>query len=297
MSDHRNRELSDRLVDLSADFALDMQEQGDQRELDQLDPDESARQAFEAVAAELDMAYAETDPVEMPAGLEERLFAAIPSPGAQHSQQSQPDLRLTSDQGDVAGSPQMQSPRAAWFPWLIAAASLTITAGVLLQPTPQAPQPAPELTVAEKRDALLQTHANDEDLLRYAWTPTGDPAVVGEVTGELIWDEANDEGYMTIGGLEVNDPTEFQYQLWIFDATRPLGELPQHGDAFGGLLTQRPIDGGVFDINDEGEVVIPIDPKLLVKQGVAFAVTIEPPGGVVVSDRSRVPLLAIPPQG
>ncbi len=297
MSDHRNRELSERLIDLSADYAMGLQDHGDQQELEQLDPDNSARHAFEAVAAELDIAYAETDPIDMPAGLEERLFAAIPSPGSSKPAAAQPELRLTNDQADVAGSPQLHSPRGAWFPWLVAAASLAVTAGVLLQPAPQAPQQAPALTAAEKRDALLEAHANDEDLLRYAWTPTGDPAVVGQVTGELIWDEATDEGYMTIGGLEVNDPTEFQYQLWIFDATRPLGELPQHGDAFGGLLTQRPIDGGVFDINEDGEVVIPIDPKLMVKQGVAFAVTVEPPGGVVVSDRSRVPLLAIPPQG
>lgn len=261
MSDHRNRELSERLIDLSADYAMGLQDHGDQQELEHLDPDKSARQAFEAVAAELDIAYAETDPIDMPAGLQERLFAAIPSPGSSKPAAAQPELRLTSDHTDVAGSPQMHSPRGAWFPWLVAAASLAVTAGVLLQPAPQAPQQAPALTAAEKRDALLEAHANDEDLLRYAWTPTGDPAVVGQVTGELIWDEATDEGYMTIGGLEVNDPTEFQYQLWIFDASRPLGELPQHGDAFGGLLTQRPIDGGVFDINEDGEVVIPIDPK------------------------------------
>lgn len=297
MSDYRDRELSERLVDLSADFALGMQESDEQSELHRLDPDGSAREAFEAVAAELDIAFAETDPVDMPAGLEERLFAGIPSPATSQATQAQPELRLTSDQADIAGSPQMHSPRGAWFPWLVAAASLAVTAGVLLRPQAQAPQPASQPTAMEKRDALIQLHAGDEDLLRYAWTPTGDPAVVGEVTGELIWDEATDEGYMTIGGLEVNDPSQYQYQLWIFDATRPQGDLPQHGDAFGGLLTQRPIDGGVFDITDDGEVVIPIDPKLLVKQGVAFAVTVEPPGGVVVSDRSRVPLLAIPPQG
>ena len=147
--------------------------------------------------------------------------------------------------------------------------------------------------MAQLRDQLIE-QVEPASLLRYSWTPTQDPAVVGEVGGELIWDEATDQGYMTISGLEVNDPSEFQYQLWIFDATRPLGELPQHGDAFGGLLTQRPIDGGVFDITDTGEVVIPIDAKLMVQQGVAFAVTVERPGGVVVSDRSRVPLLAIP---
>ncbi len=293
MSEHQHNELSERLIDLCADYATDLHEQNDMNELDRLDPDMSAREAFEAVAAELDIAFAETDPVDMPNGLEERLFASVPAPGVP----DQPELRLVNDQTPpVRTSQQLQSPRGAWFPWLVAAASVAVTGIVLLRP---APEPTPDeppvtLTALEQRDALIEAHANDEDLLRYAWTPTDDPAVVGQVTGELIWDEERDEGYMTIAGLEVNDPSQFQYQLWIFDATRPLGELPQHGDAFGGLLTQRPIDGGVFDITDTGEVVIPIDAKLLVQQGVAFAVTVEPPGGVVVSDRSRVPLLAIP---
>lgn len=292
MSDHQSRELSERLIDLCADYALGLHEPDDVKELDRLDPDMTARGAFETVAAELDIAFAESDPVDMPASLEERLFAAVPAPGTN----AQPELRLVSDQSSsIRSSQQTQAPRGSWFPWLVAAASLAITGVVVLGPagttTPEQPV---ALTSAEQRDALIELHANDQDLLRYTWTATEDPAVVGEVTGELIWDETLDEGYMTIAGLEVNDPSEFQYQLWIFDATRPLGELPQFEGPFDGLLTQRPIDGGVFDITADGEVVIPIDAKLLVQQGVAFAVTVEPPGGVVVSDRSRVPLLAIP---
>lgn len=293
MSDYQHNELSERLIDLCADYATGLHEQNDMNELDRLDPGMSAREAFEAVAAELDIAFADTDPVEMPDGLEERLLASVPAPGVP----DQPELRLVNDHAQpVRTSPQLESPRGTWFPWLVAAASVAITGIVLLRPTPTPTpdQPLVTLTALQQRDALIEAHANDEDLLRYAWTPTEDPTVVGQVTGELIWDEERDEGYMTIAGLEINDPSQFQYQLWIFDATRPLGELPQHGDAFGGLLTQRPIDGGVFDITETGEVVIPIDAKLLVKQGVAFAVTVEPPGGVVVSDRSRVPLLAIP---
>lgn len=293
MSDYHHNELSERLIDLCADYATGLHEQNDMNELDRLDPDMSAREAFEAVAAELDIAFAETDPVDMPDGLEERLLASVPAPGVP----DQPELRLVNDQtSPLRTSQQLQSPRGAWFPWLVAAASVAVTGIVLLRPAPEPTPDEPQvaLTALEQRDALIEAHANDEDLLRYAWTPTEDPAVVGQVTGELIWDEERDEGYMTIAGLEVNDPSQFQYQLWIFDATRPLGDLPQHGDAFGGLLTQRPIDGGVFDITETGEVVISIDAKLLVKQGVAFAVTVEPPGGVVVSDRSRVPLLAIP---
>jgi hypothetical protein len=56
-----------------------------------------------------------------------------------------------------------------------------------------------------------------------------------------------------------------------------------------------PVDGGVFEIPaDGGEVVIPIEAKLPVGQPTLFAVTVEPPGGVVVSSRERIVLVAQP---
>lgn len=283
MSDHQRHDFSEELIDLSADYAAGQADADQLNELARMDPDASARAAFDAVAAEIDAAYAELDPVDMPEGLEDLLFAAIPS---QPIKAAIPELKLTD-----APEPAPSSGGVSWVPWFVAAASVAIAAIAILRPQPAPPAQTPSM--AQLRDQLIE-QVEPASLLRYSWTPTQDPAVVGEVGGELIWDEATDQGYMTISGLEVNDPSEFQYQLWIFDATRPLGELPQHGDAFGGLLTQRPIDGGVFDITDTGEVVIPIDAKLMVQQGVAFAVTVERPGGVVVSDRSRVPLLAIP---
>ena len=74
---------------------------------------------------------------------------------------------------------------------------------------------------------------------------------------------------------------------------RPTGDLPQFAiEGFPDLLTQRPVDGGVFDIAAQaaatGEVIIPIDAKLPVGDARIFAITVEPPGGVVVSDRDIV---------
>lgn len=81
---------------------------------------------------------------------------------------------------------------------------------------------------------------------------------------------------MTFSGLPVNNPSEEQYQLWIFDAKQD---------------DRYPIDGGVFDVTSP-TVVVPIDAKIRVSDPSMFAITIEKPGGVVVSDRSRLPLLA-----
>jgi anti-sigma-K factor RskA len=65
-----------------------------------------------------------------------------------------------------------------------------------------------------------------------------------------------------------------EYQIWIFDGTRD---------------QRYPVDGGVFDVpagNDE--IVIPIKAALGVSKAAAFAVTVEKPGGVVVSSRQHV---------
>ncbi|MEO1716470.1 MAG: hypothetical protein AAFR76_05105 [Planctomycetota bacterium] len=57
-----------------------------------------------------------------------------------------------------------------------------------------------------------------------------------------------------------------------------------------------PVDGGVFDINEAGKVVIPIRVALPASDVVAFAVTVERPGGVVVSDQARRVVIAADPE-
>jgi len=87
---------------------------------------------------------------------------------------------------------------------------------------------------------------------------------------------------MKIGGLAANDPGEFQYQLWIFDQGRD---------------ERFPVDGGVFDVpSGADEVIVPISAKLDVDRPYLFAVTVEKPGGVVVSSRERIAILAQPPE-
>lgn len=81
---------------------------------------------------------------------------------------------------------------------------------------------------------------------------------------------------MTIRGLPVNDISKEQYQLWIIDPTRD----------------EKPVDGGVFDISNATQSIISIRAKLQVDKPTLFAITIEKPGGVVVSDQKRLPLLA-----
>jgi hypothetical protein len=131
-------------------------------------------------------------------------------------------------------------------------------------PVPVAPLDFP--AVAALSDAVIAQ-----------WEPGGD-GTGEEVTGEVVWSSSRQAGVMRLRGLAVNAPGEFQYQLWIFDRERD---------------ERFPVDGGVFDVPPgatEAEVVI--SAKLHVADPTLFAVTVEPPGGVVVSDRQRIATLA-----
>jgi anti-sigma-K factor RskA len=93
------------------------------------------------------------------------------------------------------------------------------------------------------------------------------------VGGDIVWSDSEQTGYMRFRNLPVNDKSKETYQLWIFDETQE---------------EKTPIDGGTFDVDQNGEVVIPINARLKAKNPKAFAVTVEKPGGVVVSKRERI---------
>jgi anti-sigma-K factor RskA len=160
---------------------------------------------------------------------------------------------------------------AAWSGWLAAAACLAIAIGVAARRTgPTDP--------ARAREQFLETAS---DAATAPWGEWDSPEQRG-VAGEVVWSESAQRGYMTFRGLGPNDPTEEQYQLWIID---------ERG------LEQR-ISGGVFDSDADGEVVVEIEPAVEIRGAAAFAVTIERPGGVWVSDMSRrVVIAALPGSG
>ncbi len=168
--------------------------------------------------------------------------------------------------------------------WLAAAACLAFTV-VTLSPE-RSPTIDERLAVLEAKPGIVRTSWAGLDDAGFSDSPH---AYDRELSGEVIWDPDTNEGYMVFEGLGANDPGEFQYQLWIFDAERRTGDLPRFGE---GILSQRPVDGGVFDAQD-GRIVVPIDAKLPVGQAAIFAITVEPPGGVVVSDRDIVTLALV----
>lgn len=109
---------------------------------------------------------------------------------------------------------------------------------------------------------------------------TKGPQAENAVIGEILWDDKTQSGYMKLRGLPVNDPAKSQFQLWIFDDRK--------------FTEKTPVEGGVFDVKTNGEVIIPIKANIKVGKPSLFAITVEQPGGVMVSEREKIVFLAKP---
>ncbi|MEO7660338.1 MAG: anti-sigma factor [Pyrinomonadaceae bacterium] len=179
-----------------------------------------------------------------------------------------------------------ERPSRSWFGlfgWLVAgAASIALVVNIGLtrfQPVEIAKvnQPVVEepiiRTPAQMRDEMLSSTAA---MIKADWAP-GNVKDLKDISGDVVWSNEKQAGYLRISGLPTNDVAKETYQLWIFDKAR---------DA------KHPIDGGTFDVSANGEVIIPINAKLNSRNPEMFAITVEKPGGVVVSDQEKIAALA-----
>lgn len=249
---------------------------------------------FDQTAAALLIAGAPDDE-PMPKALRNRLMqqagaftaprAVVTSIGSQRAQPTPQILRPAKQVAREAPQemfheiPDEVTPARRFAPenvaWFAMAASLVLALiGWWPRFTGDSQQVAEVPSVQEQREQL----AAKPSVVRRNWTATSEPAAQG-ATGDVVWDPETQQGYVRFSGLAVNDPRKQQYQLWIFDAAR--------GDKY-------PVDGGVFDIppNAQGEVVVPIQARLPVRDAAMFAVTLERAGGVVVSEREHIVVLA-----
>jgi anti-sigma-K factor RskA len=269
-----------RTHDLLADRALFGLDDAEARELRELGAD--ADDSYDLAAAAVDLATLPIEP--MPAAVAERIAAARHPrtlagwimPGAPTTEAPAEPIGSDVPGGQVAPAgravPTAPAPITRLRPRrrtavvLLSAASLALVAGAwwLLRS-----RPAP--TAAQARTDLLATAA---DASRLTWHPT--PEATG-ASGDVVWSPSTQRGFMRFVGLPPNDPTKTQYQLWIFDR--------QRDQAY-------PVDGGVFDVASTGEVIVPITAKLWVGDAALFAVTVERPGGVVVSRREHIVVTA-----
>lgn len=228
---------------------------------------------FELAAASSALAFL-GDTEEMPSHLIDRVMTSLdstvdradtitmPAQVAEPEPRPEPDTKAT-----PMPKPKLRHSRLTQYGGWMAAAAAILVLVLVLWPKPKPPPATP----AQARSMLLAQGAKP-----VSWSNTDDPLSKG-AEGDVVWDNKTQTGYMRFSGLRKNDPTRNQYQLWIFDGTRP---------------SEHPIDGGVFDVNADGEVIVPIDAKIKVFEPTMFAVTLEKPGGVVVSKRERLVVLA-----
>lgn len=248
----------ERLLELLADQATQGLSPDERAEIDRLlkEFEDIDPGSFDRAAAILDQALAPHGDA-LPASLRDRLEADAVGWAARRKAVPTAKRRWTTS-----------------LPWVLAAACLLLAVSGWW-PRRAPPREAPSLSELRRRVAeapgTIVARWQDAD---------------HRVTGDVVWNNAMQEGYLTFRGLAPNDPAAVQYQLWIFDAARGKPDA---------------VDGGVFDISgDAGEVIVPIDAELRVHQPKLFAVTTEPPGGVVQHDPELDParykiILTAPP--
>ena len=287
-----NKIEDEKMLELLADQAVFGLSEKELRELERLEneyPNLSLDPTFEVAAAAVGLSKIDSSE-HMPASLQSKILAdADEFFGAAQVVNEEPRKHevvepVTETVESNVRTVEFDEPKRPFWQWLTPVFAgigcLALIANIWITYSGQQevavqkkdPVESPKvLTSSEKRDQFI---ASAKDVIRTSWTS---PAKDENLKGEVVWSTEKQEGYMTFKGLPKNAADKETYQLWIFDETP---------------LEAHPVDGGVFDINADGEVVVPIDAKIRTGAPKAFAVTVEKPGGVVVSKREKIVALA-----
>ena len=261
------RELIDDLHCKKAMYGLSAEEEKQLADLRREAGVEDESDSFElAAAAVASVSLGKPEP--LPAALRERILADAPTHVGQ--------TRAAAD----APYYQYRAPVFAWLGWAFAA--VAVIALILniyytrTQPPPivkdDIPTPTPEKSVSpgDMRQRMILSGGN---LTRGTWQAAQVAGVLP--AGDVVWSDETQTGYVRLSGLPKNDPDKETYQLWIVAENQN---------------PKTPVDGGTFDITSDGEVIIAIDAKVKVVNPQVFAITVEKPGGVVVSTKPAVAL-------
>jgi len=263
------KDILDRFEELEAGRVLAHLDQDELREWEKLakDPRCQPDLSLELIAAALEENSLGGDSAELPPSLVKELQTGI-SESIDLGRDKEKMTRPTNWTG-IFSSPKIGWTIAALF------AALLIGRPFIEMITSDQGRPivdAPDTTSPENaRDYLI---AKAADLIESDFGGTED---FRQMSGSVVWSDKFQKGYMSLSNLPANDPRAKQYQLWIVDPTRD----------------ERPVDGGVFDISvSDGTAIILIRNPLLVTNPQAFVITLEQPGGVVVSKQEVVVALA-----
>ncbi len=290
MTDLRKKRLLELLADQTV-FGLDGNELVEVEGLKKQFPERDQDVTLELAAAAIGLSQLEIND-ELPAALRTKIFAAA-DVYFEKWEESQKVLNFTPQTGTNVVQPAEERVRNIvevktrvspwqWLGWAFAAAACVVLAVTFLSTRPnQTPElvktperistPQPDLSIEQKREQLL---ASAGDTVKI---PLTNPKNEKEVIGDMVWSNAEQKGYAHFTNLPVNDAATETYQVWIVDETR---------DA------KAPLSGGVFNVSKTGEVFVPVNAQLEVRKPKMIAITVEKPGGVVVSKQEKVVALA-----
>lgn len=273
-----DKEIMLDLLYKQAAFGLDEQET---RQLEELEYDSNDAESIGLTVAALGLIDLDTKE-EMPAQLRSKVLANAENFLATQNAAASETVIAAPVREIVLAEPTAQRRWFGWLGWAVAAAACVALAVNLYssRTQPQLVQnPTPTPAKEEKLDPAQQRRRfiESQQQVITAQLGKGNVKELENVSGDVVWSDEKQAGYIRVKGLTKNDASKQTYQLWIFDETQD---------------PKTPIDGGTFDINSDGEVIVPINAKLKAKNPKMFAVTIEKSGGVVVSDRGKIAALA-----
>ncbi|MFT5154697.1 MAG: hypothetical protein ACI841_004705, partial [Planctomycetota bacterium] len=236
-----------RLCDLLADQACgEVMDAQDRRELNILLESQSSvnLESFENAASAAHLALMRGPLEEMPRSLRSKILddalnvldaelEAVSESRGQSSRSSRSSLASPDDASGLA-APLRVFRLPNWIGFTVAAAAILLMFVRDLKSVPAS--------------AGIEIITRSGDVQVASWSTTEDPDSLG-VSGEVVWSESLQAGFMKFKELPRNDPGTGQYQLWIFDADRP---------------SEHPVDGGVFDSSGGDDLVL-IDAKIRVQ--------------------------------
>jgi anti-sigma-K factor RskA len=209
-----------------------------------------------------------TAPVIVPEPAVEPGEPVIAKPKAKPKRAPEPEPSESEQGSTIVHMPTRESPlaRVATYVSAIAALSMLMLAVWLYMHRNDPPD----------ADAVLDQLEAGDDTLEWTFRAEQDESVGEGAQGRVLWSPDLQKGVLVVQGLVANDASASQYQVWIVDAQRE----------------GSPVPGPVFDVADEDEVQVPFDAVLVIAEPSAFLITVERPGGLVVSKQDRVAMIA-----
>ena len=278
-----------KMLELLADdalFGLSQEESAELAKLEKRHPEWANDDSFEITAAAINLTIIGVDE-PLPVHLREKLLSRadefFSEPRETIPAQVVPkftETAKTQTVREVAAEPKPFGWQ--WLGWAFAALALVALSinvwttrlnpkDEIVANQPVITTPTPEPNIEEKRQQLI---ASTNDIVKTEWkSPTDE----NKVLGDIVWSNSKQKGYVRFSNLPTNDADKKTYQLWIVDAERN---------------EKTPVSAGVFNVTKTGEIIIPVDVALKIKNPKQFALTREKSGGVMVSELDDVVAVA-----